>query len=110
MWRLLNNGEEKQEGDETFVVSGRDFGWCKIRTSSSGSLWLEGDLPVRRKISEKGEAETLSASPTNSDYTAVLVEALKDWKRKAPSAVCEAEIKSLSAHLNSAIKASQNCA
>jgi len=49
MWRLLENGEEKRDGDETFIVSGRDFGWYQIRTTSSGSLWLEGDLPVRRR-------------------------------------------------------------
>lgn len=62
MWRLLTNGEEKVGGDETFCMSGRDFGWYKIRTSSNGSLWLDGDLPVRRKISDTSEAEKPTAN------------------------------------------------
>lgn len=55
----------------------------------------------------KSRVGTPSAA-SNSGYTAVLVAALRGWKLGQPSAICEAEIESLAAHLNVALR--QHCA
>lgn len=87
--------------------------WKKLQGKQDCESLLQEFIIVERELQkaiehlEKGGTQPTSS---NSDYTAVLYSELMQWNISEDLVIDKPLISKLTTHLNSAIKASQNCA